>query len=141
MLGSAIWRALARGGRGCAAFLGIWILGGCFPTLSEQDVAEALSMLDRFERGVHSQDYDTALSFFTDTVQERIHRVGGGPTPLAGFFTGLEPKIENRTRHRLSRGMIWVTYTYDGDREVHVGLERFPDGWLIARIIDVDWSV
>ena len=141
MFGSATWWALARGGRGWVAFLGIWILGGCGPTLSEQDVAEAVSMLDQFERGVHRQDYDTAVAFFTDTVQQRIHRVGGGPTPLAGFFAGLEPKIEKRTRHRLSRGTIWVTYTYDGDQEMHIALARFPDGWRIARIIDVDWSV
>lgn len=141
MSGWATWRVLACSGAAWAVVLCIGGLGACGPTVSEQDVAEALDLLDRLEHRVRRQDHQGALALFTNAVQERIRHVGGGPTPLAGFFTGLMPKFEKRNRHRLSRGTIWITYTYDGDQEMHVALARFSEGWLITRMVDVDWGV
>ncbi len=77
-----------------------------------------------------------------DHVQAKIKNIGGGPTPLDGFFLGLGLELNTRGRIKTARRKVWVSYTTSEGEETHVAISRNNSGqWLITSIRGQDWGV
>ena len=136
MTSRGIWRC-AIGSAVC-----LLVLGGCGSDRAGQDTDAAIGVLDKLRRHITHEDYQSALRCFTPTARQRIRYVGGGRTPIEGFFRGLEPKLNDRRAARAGSGTIWVTYGDPQGDEMHVSVRRNEKGkWLISRIVARQWSI
>lgn len=127
---------------GSAACLLVLGADGCSSDRVNQDIDAAVGVLDKLHRHITRGNYQSALKCFTPTAQHRIRYVGGGRTPIEGFFRGLEPKLDDRLAARAASGAVWVTYGSPQGDEMHVSVRRNEKGkWLISRIVAREWSI
>ncbi len=81
------------------------------------------------------------MKLFAPHARQRIKTIGGGDTPIAGFFTGLSAMLKNRSEPRVSRGKLWVTYHYKGDYKLDVALTRLDGQWQITYMKGDEWGL
>jgi hypothetical protein len=127
---------------GVAACLLVLGAGGCSSASDSEDIDQAIRVLDKLYRHIAHEEYQSAMRCFTPTAQKRIRVVGGGPTPIEGFFRGLRPKLSDRRDTRIGSGAVWVTYGDPQGDEMHVSVRRNEKGkWLISRIVARQWNI
>ena len=121
---------------------GVLTLASYNPLSQTPDHVQAIKVLDDLTHQIERKRYRAAIKHFAPHVQMKIKNVGGGPTPLDGFFLGLNLKLNTRGRIKTARRKVWVSYTTSEGKKTHVAISRDNSGqWLITSIRGQDWGV